>query len=112
MEATISIKIIGKDELKGWMIAQTIKPLPEQHYRKLCFEFRNGRRPATALLEGCCHDTDWEWNNNESGSSTGGDNGGDYGDAFGGEELHFAIGKDSDYDTGRRPSRRQLGVAR
>ncbi|QCD99625.1 hypothetical protein DEO72_LG7g909 [Vigna unguiculata] len=58
MEAIISTKMIGKDELKGWMIARTTKPLPEQRYRKLGFEFRNGKRHATALLEGDRHDAD------------------------------------------------------
>jgi len=43
MEATIKTKMIGKDELKGWMIAQITKPLPEQRYRKLNFEFCNVR---------------------------------------------------------------------
>jgi len=34
MEATISKKIIGKDELKGWMISRTTKPLTLLLYQR------------------------------------------------------------------------------
>ncbi|QCE06182.1 hypothetical protein DEO72_LG9g1193 [Vigna unguiculata] len=47
----------------------------------------------------------------EVAATIGGDNGGNYSDAQGGEELCFAMGEASDSATGRRPSRRQLGVA-
>jgi len=61
--------MIGKDELKGWMITRTSKPLTLLLYRR-----QNGSErevelsPATALPEGGRHSSDWEWHGSDNNS--------------------------------------------
>jgi len=109
MEATIRKKIMGKDELKAWIIARATKPLPcfsrrqsgssnsnsshRKRYWKEVVTAAIGRGIATAVA-----------------AAMGGNSSDDFNNAFGEEESSFAVGDGS--DTGRRPLRRRLEVAR
>ena len=67
-------------------------------------------KPPKALLEGGRHGDDWEWDCDGSGSSNRRQQQRDFNNAFGEEESRFAVGDRA--DTGRRPLRPRLQLAR
>ncbi|QCD82365.1 hypothetical protein DEO72_LG2g2702 [Vigna unguiculata] len=109
MEATIRKQIMGKDELKAWIIARATKPLP-------CFSRRQSGSPNSNTSHRKRYWKEVVTAAIGSGIATapvvamGGTSSGDFNNVFGEEEPSFAVGEGS--DTGRRPLRRRLEVAR
>ncbi|QCD92828.1 hypothetical protein DEO72_LG5g897 [Vigna unguiculata] len=109
MEATIRKKIMGKDELKAWFIARATKPLP-------CFSNSSHRIPNSNSSHRKRYWKEAVTATIGSGIATavaaaiGGNSSGDFNNAFGEEESRFAVGDGA--DTGRRPLRRRLQLAR
>ncbi|QCE02986.1 hypothetical protein DEO72_LG8g1003 [Vigna unguiculata] len=102
MEATIRKKIMGKDELKAWIIARATKPLP-------CFSRHQSGSPNSNTSHQKRYWKEAVTTAIGSGIATaavvamGGNSSSDFNNAFGEEEPSFAVGEGS--DTGRRPLR-------